>query len=321
MTMIAARDCVIPFLFEHLDIRGAWVSLDQTWAGLTRGRSYPAPVARLLGEMSAVSALIAANLKQPGRMTFQLRGDPAELKAIDLLVLDCDEQLRMRGMARWKEGGLPADTAAGLLGHGQLLLTLDAVGMGQPYQSLVPLEGPTIAAIFEHYLSLSEQQPTRLALASGEMRAAGLFVQRLPAAEHAQPPGRRQAASPPEGGQGNRGQPGISLPDADGWNRVQRLLETVKPEELLTLECHDLLRRLFPEEDIRVFDPRPVSHHCPEDWEKIHTMLRALGRVECDAILRDHGEIHVRDDICNRDYRFDAQAVAAVFETPSSTLH
>lgn len=293
MTMSTDRDCVIPFLFEHLDIRGAWVSLDQTWAGLTRDRNYPAPVARLLGEMSAVSALIAANLKQPGRMTFQLRGDPAELKAIDLLVLDCDEQLRMRGMARWKAGELPADTA-GLLGHGQLLLTLDAVGMRQPYQSLVPLEGPSIAAIFEHYLSRSEQQPTRLALACGEMRAAGLFLQRLPTAEQK---------------------------DADGWNRIQHLLETLQPQELLALEGHDLLRRLFPEEDIRVFDPRPVRHHCPEDWEKIHTMLRALGRAECDAILRDHGEIHVRDDICNRDYRFDAQAVAAVFETPSPTLH
>lgn len=291
--MNTSRDCVIPFLFEHLDIRGAWVSLDQTWAGLTRNRAYPPRVARLFGEMSAVSALIAANLKQPGRMTFQLRGDPAQLNAIDLLVLDCDEQLRMRGMARWKEGDLPSDTP-GLLGHGKLLLTLDAVGMRQPYQSLVPLEGPGIAAIFEHYLSLSEQQPTRLALASDEMRAAGLFLQRLPAAEQK---------------------------DTDGWNRIQHLLETLKPEELLALEGHDLLRRLFPEEDIRVFDPRPVRHHCPEDWEKIHTMLRALGRAECDAILRDHGEIHVRDDICDRDYRFDAQAVAAIFEAPSTTLH
>jgi len=318
--MSTDRDCVIPFLFEHLDIRGAWVSLDQTWAGLTRDRNYPAPVARLLGEMSAVSALIAANLKQPGRMTFQLRGDPAELTAIDLLVLDCDEQLRMRGMARWKAGELPSDTA-GLLGHGQLLLTLDAVGMRHPYQSLVPLEGPDIATVFEHYLSRSEQQPTRLALASNEMRAAGLFLQRLPMAEHAEPPGHRDAASSPQRGQGNLGRPSISLQDTDGWNRIQHLLETLKPEELLVLEGHDLLRRLFPEEDIRVFDPRPVCYHCPEDWEKIHTMLRALGRAECDAILRDHGEIHVRDDICNRDYRFDAQAVAAVFEPPSPTLH
>jgi molecular chaperone Hsp33 len=289
----SARDCVIPFLFENLDIRGAWVSLDRTWAGLNRERGYPTLVARLLGEMSAVSALIAANLKQPGRMTFQLRGEPDQNNAIDLLVLDCDEQLRLRGMARWKGDELPQDIP-GLLGHGQLLLTLDAVGMRQPYQSRVPLEGTTIATIFEHYLSLSEQQPTRLALASDTMRATGLFLQRLPTA------GQK---------------------DADGWNRVQHLLDTLKPSELLAREGHDLLRHLFAEEDIRVFEPRPVSHHCPEDWEKIHAMLRALGRAECDAILRDHGEIHVRDDICNLDYLLNAEAVAAIFEPPSPTLH
>jgi len=287
------RDCVIPFLFEHLDIRGAWVSLDQTWAGMHRGRSYPPPIFRLMGEMSAVSALVAANLKQPGRMTFQLRGEPTDGNTVELLVMDCDEQLRMRGMARWKGDALPKDVPS-LLGHGQLQLTLDAAGMRQPYQSMVPLEGPTIASIFEHYLSQSEQQPTRFALISDEMRAAGLFLQRLPHADEKDP---------------------------DGWNRVQHLLETLKTEELLLLDCHHLLTKLFPEEDIRVFDPRPVSHHCPEDWEKIHNMLRSLGRAECDAILQDHGEIHVRDDICNRDYHFDAQAVAAVFETPSPTLH
>ena len=287
--MTSPQDCVIPFLFENLDIRGAWVSLDQTWAGLTRDRRYPESVAKLLGEMSAVSALITANLKQPGRMTFQLRGEGP----VDMLILDCDGQLRMRGMARWKGSDLPQDPSD-LLGHGQLLLSLEAAGMRQPYQSLVPLEGHDIAAIFEHYLTRSEQQPTRLALATGTMRAAGLFLQRLPSADKKDP---------------------------DGWNRIQHLLETLRPDELLGLPAQELLQRLFPEEGIRVFDARPVCHHCPEDWQKIHNMLKSLGRTECDAILREHGEIHVRDDICNQDYRLDGEAVAAVFELPSSTVH
>ena len=118
-------DCVQPFLFEHLDIRGALVSLDQAWHDLSDGRDYAPAVARVLGEMSAVTALIAANLKQPGRMTFQLRGDGV----VNLLVLDCDEQLRLRGLAR---GEVDADTdtlpVRLLLGNGQLLLTLDDLG-------------------------------------------------------------------------------------------------------------------------------------------------------------------------------------------------
>ena len=289
-------DCVIPFLFEHLDIRGAWVSLDTTWVGLTQARNYPGPVANLFGEMCAVSTLIAANLKQPGRMTFQLKGDAA----IDLLVLDCDEQLRLRGMARLKaaEAGelneIVATDIHSLLGSGNLLLSLDTAGMQQPYQSLVALEGNSIAEIFEHYLTRSEQQPTRLALAVNAQRATGLFLQKMPGADEK---------------------------DTDGWNRIQHFLETLRPEELLNHPGHTLLQTLFPEEDIRVYAPRHVSHHCPEDWEKIHTMLKSLGRDECDAILLDHGEIHVRDDICNHDYRLGPEAVAAVFEPPSQTRH
>ena len=283
-------DCVQPFLFEHLDIRGALVSLDLAWRDLTAGRDYPPAMRRLLGEMSAVTCLISANLKQPGRMTFQLRGDGA----VNLLVLDCDEQLRLRGMARG-DAAIPDDLSAReQLGNGQLLLTLDAVGMRQPYQSLVPLEGDSIAAIFEHYLNLSEQQPTLLRLAADQGRATGLLVQKLPEADHK---------------------------DADGWNRIQHLLATLTPGEQLAHAPEHLLRRLFPEEVIRVFPPRPVSHHCPDDPEKIHAMLRGLGREECDAILRDKGEIHVRDDICNRDYRFDAAAIETIFAAPGRDMH
>jgi molecular chaperone Hsp33 len=285
------NDCVQPFLFEHLDIRGALVSLDRTWLDLAAGRDYAPAVRELLGEMSAVTCLISANLKQPGRMTFQLRGDGA----VNLLVLDCDEQLRLRGMARSQmDAQMENLPVRHLLGDGQLLLSLDAPDMRQPYQSLVPLEGDSIAAIFEHYLNLSEQQPTRLLLAADAKRAVGLFAQKLPDADHKDP---------------------------DGWNRVMHLLDTLTPAEHLAHGPLDLLRRLFPEEDVRVFASRPVSHHCPDDPEKIHAMLRGLGRAECDAILQDKGEIHVRDDICNRDYRFDADDVEAVFAAPSHSMH
>jgi molecular chaperone Hsp33 len=284
-------DCVQPFLFEHLDIRGALVSLDKSWRDLAAGRDYPANVTHILGEMSAVTTLIAANLKQPGRMTFQLRGDGA----INLLVLDCDEQLRLRGMARWDADALRQDAGlSALLGDGQLLLSLDSAAMRQPYQSFVPLQGDSIAAVFEHYLTLSEQQPTRLVLAANATRAVGMLLQKLPESD---------------------------LRDTDGWNRIQHLLATLQANEQLAHTPLELLHRLFPEEEVRVFAPRPVSHHCPQDWEKIHAMLRSLGRKECDAVLREHGVIHVRDDICNRDYSIDAAGLDVLFDAPAHRMH
>lgn len=277
-----ARNYVRPFLFEHLDIRGALVRLDEAWQALQAGRHYPPPVARLLGEMSAVTALIAANLKQPGRMSFQLKGEGP----VGMLVLDCDERLRLRGMAR--AGAEVAEAPAPeLLGHGRLALTLHLASQQQPWQSLVPLDGDGIAAIFEHYLERSEQLPTRLVLAATGEAAAGLFLQKLPDAE------RR---------------------DVDGWQRITLLADTVRPEELTDLTAMQLIGRLFPEEDVRLFDPRPVSYHCPEDWPKVEGMLRSLGRAECEAVLREQGEIRIHDEICGHDYRFDAARVAALFD-------
>ena len=282
-------DRVHPFLFEHLDIRGAIVCLEDAWQSLRSGRDYPLPVANLLGEMSAVTTLIAANLKQAGRMTFQLRG----AGPVSRLVLDCDERLRLRGMAHWQADSIQGlRCAPELLGHGQLALTLDTADMRVPYQSLVPLTGDSVADIFEHYLTQSEQLPTRLLLAADARRAGGLFLQKLPAAD---------------------------ARDPDGWNRVAHLLATWRPEEMLALEPLQLLQRLFPEEDIRVFTARPVSHHCPEDWEKVRDLLHGLGHAECDAILREKGEILIRDDLCNHDYRFTPDEVAALFA--ATTLH
>ena len=269
------------FLFEQLDIRGVWVQLDQAWRDMLSGRNYAPATLALLGEMAAVTALLASNMKQAGRLTFQLRGEGA----VNRLVMICNAQLQLRGMAH-EAVAREAGSLNEVLGEGSLTMTLDAPEMRQPYQSQVPLQGDNLAAVFEHYLAQSEQQPARLWLAANAHTAAGLFLQVLP---------------------------GASLRDEDGWNRVQILANTLRPTELLTLTSIDLLARLFPEEDVRVYDPRPVVWDCPEDWGKIVGMLRAIGREECEAILAEVGEIHVHDDICNRDYRLDTAAVHRLF--------
>ncbi len=270
------------FLFEQLDIRGAWVWLGATWRDMIAGRDYPQAALELLGQLAGVTTLIAANLKQNGRLTFQLRGEGS----IPLLVMDCDDRLRLRGMAR-AAPGVSAGPLSELLGSGALTLTLETSDMREPYQSHVPLQGDTLAAAFEHYLAQSEQLPTRLWLAADRDAAAGLFLQALP---------------------------GAAARDADGWNRVQHLAGTVRADELLGLGAVALVGRLFPEEDVRLFDPRPVDYHCPYDPAKIYAMLRSIGRSECEAILAEHGEIRVHDDICNHEYALDAAMVAALFK-------
>lgn len=275
------------FMLENLDIRGAVVRLDNVWQALQAGRDYAPAVATLLGEMAAVSTVIAGNLKQAGRLTFQIQGHGP----VSLLVIDCTETLNLRGYA--KAGGVIAgDDLQSLVGDGRLQLSLDIEGLDQPYQSLVPLEGGSIASTFTHYLAQSEQQPAGLWLACSPTAAAALFVQKLP---------------------------GADLRDLDGWARVQTLAETVRPDELLGLDPAQLLGRLFAEEDVRLFSPHEVTHHWPPNRDKVADMLRGLGEAEIQAVLAEYGEVVVHDDLSNHTYRFTEEDVALLFQPP--TLH
>jgi len=285
-------DTVHRFLFDDLDIRGALVQLGPAWHELQAVRDYEPPVRRLLGELAAVTAIIGCNLKQPGRLSLHLRGEGA----VRLLVMECDEQLRLRGLAKVADAVSPAPTFGvhELLGAGQLVLTLqNNAATEHPYQSYVPLEGDSLAAIFEHYLAQSEQAPARLLLSVDEHHACALLLQKLPDADKR---------------------------DADGWNRIQHLAATLQPGEL-ALPPETLLTRVFPEETLRLFDPLPVSYHCPRDEEKVIDMLRSLGRDEVEAALADTGAISIHDDICNHEYRFGREVLEHLFDQPSRTLH
>lgn len=275
-------DMVTRFLLEDLDIRGSVVQLDKVWDLIQAHRNYPDAVRELLGQMCAVTALIAANLKQNGRLTFQLSGHGG---GVSMLVIDCSESLNLRGYAKYGEISAQA-TPKDLFGDGHLLMSLDMEGAHQPYQSHVPLEGDSIGEIFAHYLAQSEQQPAILILAADDQRASGLFLQKLPDAD---------------------------TRDADGWNRVAMLANTLKPVELQHLGATELLGRIFAEENVRVFEPRPVQHDFPPDWDKIRQMLVSIGETEVRKLLAEHGEIVVTDDLSNHDYRFSQEEALALF--------
>ena len=274
-------DSVRRFLFEDLDIRGAVVALGNAWHEMSAARDLPPVVNALLGELAAVTALIAGNLKTPGRITFQLQGHGL----VSLLLVDCDERLRLRGTARHKVSLGETASFAELLGDGQLVLTLQT-NTGNPYQSIVPLIGNSLTEVFEHYLVQSEQQPAKLFLTAGDDFAGGLFLQKLPDAD---------------------------VRDADGWNRLLHLAATLKPAELVQ-PVANLLMQVFPEENIRLFDPRPVRYHCPRDEEKVLAMLKRLGRDEVEAALAEQGEVAVEDDICRQRYRYGPEIVAKLFD-------
>ena len=283
------------FTLDNLDIRGQVVRLTDVWRDMHDKRHYPANIGQFLGELACVSVLIGAGLKRPGRAALQIQqkrnayDGAAETFAGPLAVLDCTEALALRGMCA------PASTTnlsrsdatfSEWVQDCTLAMTLTYTGTTQIYQSIVPVSGLSVAECFEHYFDLSEQLPTHLWLAANEAGAGALLLQKLPRADEK---------------------------DADGWARVEQLAASVMKAELITLPAEVLLARLFSEEDVRVYEAKPVSYACKRDVQKVEAMLRSLGRAEVEATLAELGIVEVKDDICNQIYRFDAQAVKRLF--------
>jgi molecular chaperone Hsp33 len=279
-------DYVQRFLFENLDIRGRLVCLTEAWQRMLIGRGYPEDIAALLGHTTALNVLLGANQKGSGRVTLQVQGSGP----VKLLVADCTPDLQIRGMASYERHASEGSQRS-LLGDGRLSVTLEDAKSGQMYQSLVPLEGETLEQIFEHYLSQSEQVSAFLRLKADEAALYGLLLEKLPGAD-------------------NR--------DPDGWNRVKHLASTLTLEETRDAQPYDLLTRIFPEELMRVFRLYAVEYHCPYDEEKVKDMLRGLGRSEVEAILAEQGEVVIRNEMCNHEYRFGRQDIERLFAATSA---
>jgi molecular chaperone Hsp33 len=260
----------------------------------------------LLGEMVAAAALLSANLKFNGSIVMQIHGDGL----VKLLVVECDANLRMRATAKVRDGvDVPDDaTVTQLLnqhGRGRFVITLDPLDKvpgQQPYQGVVPLIGDDIATVIENYMLRSEQMDTKLWLAADEHVARGLLLQKLP--RNSAIEGQVKQASEEE--------------DLDTWNRAVMLGQTLKQTELLTTDVETLLRRLFWEETIRVFDPLYPQFHCTCSREKVANMLRTLGKTEVEAALHDLGELGVNCDFCGKHYGFDAVDCAQLFASDTT---
>ena len=287
-------DSLQRFVFEGAPVRGEMVHLDATWRAVLERHEYPEPLRIALGELMAAAALLSAPIKFTGSLILQIQGSGP----VKLIVVECTSDQTLRATAKW-DGELPSGTFRTLVGSGRFVITIAPEDAKQTYQGIVTLEGDSVAASLEHYMATSEQLETRFWLASDEQQAAGMLLQRLP---------------------------GDSSNDADAWNRAVTLGATVTKPELLNLPPRELIRRLYFEEDIRVFEARVVSFRCSCSNERVVNMLRLLGRGEVMSILAERGSVEVNCEFCNRRYAFDSVDAEQIFAAdvvtkPRSTRH
>ena len=291
------------FIFDAHPIRGNLVQLNSTFKDALAHHDYPAIIKNALGELMAAAALLIATLKMEGALVLQIQGKGA----LRLLVVECDSDLNMRATAKWDEKWA-AELASSinnivfidLVKNGHFIITLDPK-KGEAYQGIVAIEGETIAEMLQNYMLRSQQIDTALWLACDGKSASGMLLQKLP-------------------------ETGDAHLDADAWNRINQLANTVTPDELQNLPAETLLGRLFAEEDVRLFEPKNTQFHCSCNQNNVANMLHMLGANELNSIVAEFGQIEVNCDFCNKQYVFDAIDTAQLLLTkvpvsPSKATH
>jgi molecular chaperone Hsp33 len=172
------------------------------------------------------------------------------------------------------------------------MMTVDQGSDMDRYQGITDIQGETLALCAEQYFAQSEQTPTRLRLSVGRSeagwRAGGLLIQHI-AEDDA------------------RG------PTAEAWRRTQILFETTGEDELVDpeLSSNQLLFRLFHEDGVRVFDPKPLHAFCRCNLPRIEAVLKSFDVAERADMVEPDGKIHVTCEYCSKVYAVAPESLAA----------
>lgn len=292
-----SSDLMHRFLFDQTDIRGEMVTLSDSYQRVLESNANLPPAAQaLLGEFVAAVSLLSSTLKFDGILTLQARGDGP----LPLIMAECTHHKAVRAIARPDPdadfAALEGHDLKTLVGQGMLVIIIDP-DKGERYQGIVPLESDSLAGCLQHYFAQSEQLPTHFWLASNDQAATGLMLQALP----------QQVASREE--------------NDDHWSTIVTLADTVKAQELLTLEHADILYRLFHEEQVRIFEPAAVRFECSCSRDRSANALISLGREEVDSLLAEQDLINIDCQFCNQTYAFGPHDLDELFGSRSPPLH
>jgi molecular chaperone Hsp33 len=275
-------DVLNRYLFDGKHARGELVQLTKTYQEIIDLHKYPLGVQTLLGELVAATCLLTATLKFQGEITVQLQGDGP----IGYMSVNGDHNQNMRGIARVSE---PTKGAClrDLIGKGTMVITIRPE-KGEAYQGVVALDEDNLADCLSHYFEVSEQIPTKIWLFSkaDNTQVAGSLLQLLPDGDDKEK----------------------QLSD---FEHLCQLTNTIKDEEIFTLDAETLLYRLYHQEDVRLFEPQSVSYQCSCSEQKCLTAIAQVAPSELASIIEEQGCVTMTCDYCLTTYKFDDKSLEA----------
>ena len=274
------------FVFVDADVRGNIVRLGDSFKQMTAPHDYPREVQELLGEFLAAALLLSDTIKFEGRLTLQANGKGN----VRLLMAEATHEGAVRGIAQLEEA-VPASVfkdknlrqllSENQLSVGTLTVTVEAKGR-ERYQSIVPLQGETLAECLESYFQQSEQLNTFIRLSANSTQATGMLIQQLPV-QMEQDLAQR----------------------ADRWQTIQVLAGTITEAELKTDANVVLLQHLFADEKIQMFGETSVRFECSCSEQRMAGALVSLGELELASLFQEHQTLALTCEFCGANYNID----------------
>ena len=280
-------------------VRGRIVRMGSALDKALGGNRYPEPIARLLGEGILISALVARSLKFKGKLIVQAMG--TNEGAVSMMVAESTTDGHVRAYARYDADMLESILAdnpqpgADLLinggkGGGTFAMTIDQGAEMDRYQGLAAIEGGSLSVCAEHYFRQSEQIPTRLHLAVGQLqtpgtepswRGGGLMVQRI-AGDKAR------------------------VDTQEVWDHAKAVMPTLTDEEVLDpeLSSDELLYRLFHELGVHRSEPDDVRALCSCSRDRLLATLLTFEKSAREEMLQD-GNVTANCEFCSTDYVYE----------------
>jgi molecular chaperone Hsp33 len=268
------------FIFNHSMVRGELVNLTESYQEILKRSPYPQQVQELLGQSLVAVTLLSATIKYQGSIILQTQSDGP----VSLLLAQANAMREIRGLAKW-QGEVTHDFSQAV-GKGHLAITVDPRKDRERYQGIVELTGNNLAQVIENYFLQSEQLPTIIILAANTTTAAGILLQLLPQAKHE---------------------------DESFWQHIEHLARTLTSEELLTLAPEQILHRLFHQEEVTTFDPKPIQFVCRCSRDAMANAILTLGHDDAVKLASEHQVVSVTCEFCNQKIDFDRVDVERIF--------
>lgn len=294
---VPSDDFAAAFQIEGWPVRGRLVRLGEAVNTVLSAHDYPEPVAALLGEACVLAAIVGSALKFEGRLIVQAQGDGP----VRYVVADYDTAGTLRGFCRFDPEGVAAASegfvrpgAQTLLGKGVFMMTIDRGEDFERTQGITPIEGESLSLCAEHYFTQSEQVPTKVRLAVGQVttdagtswRAGGAMIQVI-ASDDA------------------RGS------TEDVWERTRALFFTLGDDELIdpTISAETLLYRLFHEDGVRLEGAKTLAAVCRCSRERIVAVMQSFPVEDRAEMIEDDGKIHATCEYCSTVYEIDPSEI------------